>query len=137
MSKEYDYTNLFEKADKEIDLLEKSSSKQEQEIYIEVKMALVEIKQLCESDNKVPIGEVVQKYYDEALRYLIASQDKKLKDAEKYCVLQKETPEETTHIMENVKKQIQSETDRFKTQYNYLFNALNLKQEENLTIVPA
>ncbi|MBR4329156.1 MAG: hypothetical protein IKO19_12485 [Candidatus Riflebacteria bacterium] len=137
MSKEYDYTNLFEKADKEIDLLEKSSSKQEQEIYIEVKMALVEIKQLCESDNKVPIGEVVQKYYDEALRHLIASQDKKLKDAEKYCVLQKETPEETTHIMENVKKQIQSETDRFKTQYNYLFNALNLKQEENLTIVPA
>ena len=137
MSKEYDYTNLFEKAYKEIDLLEKSSSKQEQEIYIEVKMALVEIKQLCESDNKVPIWEVVQKYYDEALRHLIASQDKKLKDAEKYCVLQKETPEETTHIMENVKKQIQSETDRFKTQYNYLFNALNLKQEENLTIVPA
>ncbi len=137
MSKEYDYTNLFEKADKEIDLLEKSGNKQEQEIYIEVKMALVEIRQLCESDTKVPIWEVVQKYYDEALRYLIASQDKKLKDAEKYCVLQKETPEETAHIMENVKKQLQAETEKFKIQYNYLFNALNLKQEENLTIVPA
>ena len=137
MAKEYDYTKLFEKADKEIDLLEKSSSKQEQEIYIEVKMALVEIKQLCEADKKAPIWEVVQKYYDEALKYLIASQDKKLNDAEKYCVLQKETPEETANIMENVRKQIQAETDKFKTQYNYLFNALNLKQKDDLTIVTA
>ena len=43
MSREYDYTNLFEKANKEIDLLENSSNKQEQEIFIEVKMALIEI----------------------------------------------------------------------------------------------
>ena len=137
MAKEYDYTNLFEKADKEIDLLEKSSNKQEQEIYIEVKMALVEIKQLCKANNKVPIWEVVQKYYDEALEHLISSQEKKLKDAEKYCAVQKETPEETAHIMENVKKHLQAETDKFKTQYNYLFNALNLRQKEDLTLVPA
>ena len=93
MTREYDYTNLFEKANKEIDLLENSDNKQDQEIYIEVKMALVEIKQLCDADNTIPIWEVVQKYYDEALKHLIASQDKKLKDAEKYCILQKETPD--------------------------------------------
>ncbi len=137
MAKEYDYTKLFEKANKEIDLLENSSNKQEQDIYIEVKMALVEIKQLCEADNKIPIWEVVQKYYDEALKHLISSQDKKLKDAEKYCVLQKETPEETARIIENVKKQLQAETNLFKTQYNYLFTALNLKQKDDLTLVPA
>ena len=137
MAREYDYTNLFEKANQEIDLLEKSSNKQEQEIFIEVKMALVEIKQLCEADKKVPIWEVVQKYYDEALKYLVSSQEKKLKDAEKYCLLQKETPEETAKVIENVKKQIQAETDLFKKQYNYLFGALNLKQKEDLTLVPA
>ena len=43
MSREYDYTNLFEKANKEIDLLENSANKQDQEIYIEVKMALLVI----------------------------------------------------------------------------------------------
>ena len=93
MAREYDYTNLFEKANKEIDLLENSSNKQEQEIFIEVKMALVEIKQFCEADKNIPIWEVVQKYYDNALTHLLSSQEKKLKDAEKYCVLQKETPE--------------------------------------------
>ena len=137
MAKEYDYTSLFEKANKEIDLLENSSNKQDQEIFIEVKMALVEIKQLCEADKTIPIWEVAQKYYDNALTYLLSSQEKKLKDAEKYCVVQKETPEETAHIMENVKKQIQAETDLFKKQYNYLFDALNLKQKDDLTIVPA
>ena len=137
MAREYDYTNVFEKANKEIDLLENSSNKQEQEIFIEVKMALIEIKQLCEADNSLPIWEVTQKYYDNALTHLLSSQEKKLKDAEKYCVLQKETPEESTKIMENVKKQIQSETNRFKTQYNYLFDALGLKQKDDLTLVPA
>jgi hypothetical protein len=43
MSREYDYTNLFEKANKEIDQLENSRNKQDQEIYIEVKMALLVI----------------------------------------------------------------------------------------------
>ncbi len=43
MSREYDYTNLFEKANKEIDQLENSGNKQDQEIYIEVKMALLVI----------------------------------------------------------------------------------------------
>ena len=137
MAREYDYTSLFVKANKEIDLLENSSNKQEQEIFIEVKMALVEIKQFCEADKTIPIWEVVQKYYDGALKHLIASQEKKLKDAEKYCILQKETPEETAHILENVKKQIQAETDLFKKEYNYLFEALNLKQKDDLTIVPA
>ena len=137
MAREYDYTNLFEKANKEIDLLENSSNKQEQEIFIEVKMALVEIKQFCEADKNIPIWEVVQKYYDNALTHLLSSQEKKLKDAEKYCVLQKETPEESARIMENVKMQIQSETNRFKTQYNYLFDALGLKQNDDLTLVPA
>ncbi len=136
MARKYDYANLFEKADKEIDLLQDTFDKQDQEIYIEIKMALVEIKQLCEADEKVPIWEVVQKYYDNALTHLLSSQKKKLKDAEKHCVLQKETPEETAKIMENVKRQIQAETNRFKTQYNYLFDALNLKQKEDLTIVP-
>ena len=136
MSREYDYTNLFEKANKEIDLLEKSN-KQEQEIFIEIKMALLEIKQLCEADKNVPIWEVAQKYYDNALTFLLSSQEKKLKDAEKYCVLQKETPEETAKIMENVKKLIQAETNRFKTQYNYLFDALGLKQKDDLTLVSA
>ena len=137
MAREYDYTNLFEKANKEIDLLENTSNKQEREIFIEVKMALVEIKQLCEADNSLPIWEVTQKYYDNALTHLLSSQEKKLKDAEKYCVLQKETPEESARIMENVKKQIQAETNRFKTQYNYLFDALGLKQKDDLTLVPA
>ena len=137
MVREYDYTELFDKANKKIDLLENSNNKQEQDIYIEIKMALVEIKQLCEADNKVPIWEVVQKYYDEALKHLISSQEKKLKDAEKYCVLQKETSEETARIIENVKKQLQAETNLFKTQYNYLFGALNLKQNDDLTLVPA
>ena len=137
MAREYDYTNLFEKANKEIDLLENSSNKQEQEIFIEVKMALIEIKQLCEADNSLPIWEVTQKYYDNALTHLLSSQEKKLTDAEKYCVLQKETPEESARIMENVKKQIQAETNRFKTQYNYLFDALGLKQKDDLTLVPA
>ena len=137
MTREYDYTNLFEKANKEIDQLENSDNKQDQEIYIEVKMALVEIKQLCEADNTIPIWEVVQKYYDNALNYLIASQEKKLKDAEKYCIVQKETPEETAHIMENVKKQLQAETDRFKIQYNYLFDALYLKLNEDDILIPA
>ena len=136
MSREYDYTNLFEKANKEIDQLENSGNKQDQEIYIEVKMALVEIKQLCDADNTIPIWEVVQKYYNEALKHLIASQDKKLKDAEKYCILQKETPEETAHIMENVKKQLQAETDRFKIQYNYLFDALYLKLNDDDILIP-
>ena len=137
MAREYDYTNVFEKANKEIDLLENSSNKQEQEIFIEVKMALIEIKQLCEADNSLPIWEVTQKYYDNALTHLLSSQEKKLKDAEKYCVLQKETPEETAKIMENVKNLIQAETDRFKIQYNYLFDALGLKQKDDLTLVPA
>ncbi len=43
MTREYDYTNLFEKANKEIDQLENSDNKQDQEIYIEVKMALLVI----------------------------------------------------------------------------------------------
>ncbi|MBQ3643399.1 MAG: hypothetical protein II961_02265 [Candidatus Riflebacteria bacterium] len=137
MAKEYDYTSLFEKADKEIDLLQNTLDKQDQEIYIEIKMALVEIKQLCEADNTLPIWEVTQKYYDNALTHLLSSQEKKLKDAEKYCILQKETPEETAKIMENVKKQLQAETNRFKTQYNYLFDALGLKQKDDLTLVPA
>ena len=92
---------------------------------------------MCKADNSLPIWEVVQKYYDNALTLLLSSQEKKLKDAEKYCVLQKETPEESARIMENVKKQIQSETNRFKTQYNYLFDALGLKQKDDLTLVPA
>jgi hypothetical protein len=137
MAREYNYTDLFEKADKEIDLLQDTLDNQDQEIYIEIKMALLEIKQLCEADKNVPIWEVVQKYYDNALDHLLSSQEKKLKDAEKYCVLQKETPEETAKIIENVKKQIQAETNRFKTQYNYLFDALNLKQKDDLTIVSA
>ncbi|MBQ2592520.1 MAG: hypothetical protein II567_04470, partial [Candidatus Riflebacteria bacterium] len=132
-----DYSNLFENADKEIDLLQNTLNNQDHEIYIEIKMALVEIKELCKADNSLPIWEVVQKYYDNALTLLLSSQEKKLKDAEKYCVLQKETPEETAKIMENVKKQIQSETNRFKTQYNYLFDALGLKQKDDLTLVPA
>ncbi len=133
----YDYSNLFENADKEIDLLQNTLNNQDHEIYIEIKMALVEIKELCKADNSLPIWEVVQKYYDNALTLLLSSQEKKLKDAEKYCVLQKETPEESARIMENVKKQIQSETNRFKTQYNYLFDALGLKQKDDLTLVPA
>ena len=137
MAREYDYTNLFEKANKEIDRLENSSNKQEQEIYIETKMALVEIQQLCKANNSLPIWEVVQKYYDNSLTHLLSSQEKKLKDAEKYCIVQKETPEESAKIMENVKKQIQAETNRFKTQYNYLFDALGLKQKDDLTLVPA
>ncbi|MBP5470647.1 MAG: hypothetical protein J6Z11_15555 [Candidatus Riflebacteria bacterium] len=137
MAKEYDYTRLFENANKEIDLLQNTLDKQDQEIYIEIKMALVEIRQLCEADNSLPIWGVVQKYYDNALTHLLSSQEKKLKDAEKYCILQKETPEESAKIMENVKKQIQAETDRFKTQYNYLFDALGLKQKDDLTLVPA
>lgn len=137
MVREYNYTDLFEKADKEIDLLQDTLDNQDQEIYVEIKMALLEIKQLCEADKNVPIWEVVQKYYDNALDHLLSSQEKKLKDTEKYCVLQKETPEETAKIMEKVKKQIQSETNRFKTQYNYLFDALNLKQKDDLTIVSA
>ena len=137
MSRDYDYTNLFEKADKEIDLLQNTLEKQDQEIYIEIKMALVEIKDLCKADNSLPIWEVVQKYYDNALTNLLSSQEKKLKDAEKYCIVQKETPEESAKIMENVKKQIQAETNRFKTQYNYLFDALGLKQKDDLTLVPA
>jgi hypothetical protein len=137
MAREYNYTDLFEKADKEIDLLQDTLDNQDQEIYIEIKMALLEIKHLCEADKNVPIWEVVQKYYDNALDHLLSSQEKKLKDAEKYCVLQKETPEETAKIIENVKKQIQAETNRFKTQYNYLFDALNLKQKDDLTIVSA
>ena len=137
MTKEYDYTNLFENADKEIDLLQNTLNNQDHEIYIEIKMALVEIKELCKADNSLPIWEVVQKYYDNALTLLLSSQEKKLKDAEKYCILQKETPEESAKIMENVKKQIQSETNRFKIQYNYLFGALGLKQKDDLTLVPA
>ena len=137
MSRDSDYTNLFEKANREIDRLENSSNKQEQEIYIETKMALVEIQQLCKANNSLPIWEVVQKYYDNALTNLLSSQEKKLKDAEKYCIVQKETPEESAKIMENVKKQIQAETNRFKTQYNYLFDALGLKQNDDLTLVPA
>ena len=137
MARDYDYTNLFEKANKEIDRLENSSNKQEQEIYIETKMALVEIQQLCKTNNSLPIWEVVQKYYDNSLTHLLSSQEKKLKDAEKYCIVQKETPEESAKIMENVKKQIQAETNRFKTQYNYLFDALGLKQNDDLTLVPA
>ena len=137
MAREYDYANLFEKANKEIDRLENSSNKQEQEIYIETKMALVEIQQLCKANNSLPIWEVVQKYYDNSLTHLLSSQEKKLKDAEKYCIVQKETPEESAKIMENVKKQIQAETNRFKTQYNYLFDALGLKQNDDLTLVPA
>ena len=100
-------------------------------------MALVEIQQLFEADNTIPIWEVVQKYYDNALKCLIASQEKKLKDAEKYCIVQKETPEETAHIMENVKKQLQAETDRFKIQYNYLFDALYLKLNDDDILIPA
>ncbi len=137
MPREYDYTNLFEKANKEIDLLQNTLDNQDREIYIEIKMALVEIKELCKADNSLPIWEVVQKYYDNALTHLLSSQEKKLKDAEKYCVLQKETLEESARIMENVKKQIQAETNRFKTQYNYLFDALVLKQNDDLTLVPA
>ena len=38
MDREYDYTNLFEKADKAIDLLQNTLDKQDQEIYIEVKI---------------------------------------------------------------------------------------------------
>ncbi len=137
MTREYDYTSLFEKADKEIDLLQNTLDKQDQEIYIEIKMALVEIKQLCETDKNIPIWEVVQKYYDNALAHLLSLQEKKLKDSEKYCIVQKETPEETAKIMENVKNLIQAETDRFKIQYNYLFDALGLKQKDDLTLVPA
>ena len=137
MAREYDYTNLFEKANKEIDLLQNTLDNQDREIYIEIKMALVEINELCKADNSLPIWEIVQKYYDNALNLLLSSHEKKLKDAEKYCILQKETPEEFAKIMENVKKQIQAEINRFKTQYNYLFDALGLKQKDDLTIVPA
>ena len=58
MSREYDYTNLFEKANKEIDQLENSGNKQDQEIYIEVKIALVEIQQLCKADNTCGDGGI-------------------------------------------------------------------------------
>ena len=106
MAREYDYINLFEKANKEIDLLENSGNKQEQEIFIEVKMALLEIKQLCEADKNVPIWVVVQKYYDKALTYLLSSQEKKLKDAEKYCILQKETKNRLKEFAKNRKEEL-------------------------------
>lgn len=136
MAKEYNYTKLFEKANKEIDLLENSSNKQEQDIYIEVKMSLLEIQQMCNEDNSVPIWEVVQKYYDNALNLFISSQEKKLKDAKKYCELQKETPEETEKIIANVKHQLQVEAEKFKNQYNHLFEALDLKLNENAVLIP-
>jgi hypothetical protein len=44
---------------------------------------------------------------------------------------------ENTIIQVFLKKQLQAETDRFKTQYNYLFDALGLKQKDDLTLVSA
>ena len=67
MSSNYDYADLFDKANNKIDLLQNSNDKQDQEIYIEAKMALVEIQQLCKAGGSIPICEIVQKYYDEKL----------------------------------------------------------------------
>ncbi len=127
MSSNYDYADLFDKANNKVDLLQNSNDKQDQEIYIEAKMALVEIQQLCEASSSIPVCEIVQKYYDEASKRFVSSQEKKLKNAENYCILQKETAEETKKILDNVKKQLQAEKDSFKKQFNYLFDALNLK----------
>ncbi len=44
---------------------------------------------------------------------------------------------ENTIIQVFLKKQLQAETDRFKTQYNHLFDALGLKQKDDLTLVSA
>ena len=60
MSREYDYTNLFEKANKEIDLLEKSKNKQEQEIFIEVKMALLEINNFAKQIKTFQFGKLLK-----------------------------------------------------------------------------
>lgn len=135
--KTYDYSTLFARANAKADALESSPSQEDQDLYIAAKMALMQIEQNHNEDKTKSIEKLAQSYYDNALSILMTQQDKKLKDAETFCILQKQSPKETAEVMSNVKNQLLAETRKFKSTQRYILNILGLSLDKDQSVIIA
>lgn len=133
----YDYSTLFARANAKTDALESSPSQEDQDLYIAAKMALMQIEQNHNEDKTKSIEKLAQSYYDNALNILMTQQDKKLKDAETFCILQKQSPKETAEVMANVKNQLLAETQKFKSTQRYILNTLGLSLDKDQSVIIA
>lgn len=127
MQKVYDYSNLFEIANERADELENAPTAEGQDRYVAAKMALMQMQEAHKTEPNKSIEEIAQAYYDKALDILIAQQEKKLKDAETFCIVQKQNEKETAEVMENVKNQLLAETQAFKANQGFIFSLLDLR----------
>lgn len=126
MKFEHDYSALFAEANEKADKLKDSTDNAIKERYVEAKMCLDELKMLHNYRPEAPIWEVAQCFYEEAIDFLISQQNKKLKAAEQFCVMQHLSKEESDEHMNGVKQQLLAETTTFRNNQNYLFELLGL-----------
>lgn len=122
----YDYSAVFATANKKADDLKLSNNPEDQEKFIEIKMSLIQLAELCQQFPEKNILEVVKDFYEDGLKFLVENQEKQMKDAKIFCAVQKLSEKETQETLDRVKVRLENEMVKFKEYQNYLTSLLGL-----------